>query len=95
MLIINKELSTVDWSQLNDTDVNITFDEFQQIIENCLDTLAPLKFKKKTAIKFGMNHGSPKPYQNLWTKMSIYTNSASESMQHQIKKKNTNYIGTV
>ena len=42
---INKELLTVDWSQLNDTDVNIALDEFQKQIEDCLDTHAPLKLK--------------------------------------------------
>ena len=51
MLNINKELSTVDWSQLNDTNVNIALGEFQQTIEDCLDTLEPLKLKKKPSHK--------------------------------------------
>ena len=43
---INKELLNVDWTQLNNTDVNIALEEFQNKIEDCLDTMAPLKSKK-------------------------------------------------
>ena len=43
---INKELLTVDWTYLNNTDMNIALEEFQNKIENTLDTMAPLKSKK-------------------------------------------------
>ena len=36
----------MDWSQLNNSNVNIALEEFQYKIENCLDTIAPLKLKK-------------------------------------------------
>ena len=44
--IINKELLSMDWSQLNNSNVNTALEEFQYKIENCLDTIAPLKLKR-------------------------------------------------
>ena len=36
-------LLTTNWSSLNQTNVNLAFHEFQNKIESCLDTVAPLK----------------------------------------------------
>ena len=40
---LNNMLLLTDWTTLHQTDVNIAFQEFQNRIESCLDTVAPLK----------------------------------------------------
>ena len=40
---LNNVLQTTDWTTLNQTDVNLAFHELETIIENCLNTVAPLK----------------------------------------------------
>ena len=92
---INKELLKVDWTQLYNTNLNITLDEFQNKIEDCLDTMAPLKSKMI-------------PIHKIWQEQWI-TKGISKSMRKCIhlykqsikidalpyKEKNTNSIGTV
>ena len=39
---LNNMLLTTNWSTLSQTDVNSAFHEFQNKIETCLDTVAPL-----------------------------------------------------
>ena len=43
---INRELRSTDWTNLNNSNVNTALDEFQSKIEDCLDSIAPLKLKK-------------------------------------------------
>ena len=43
---INNMLLTTNWSTLNNKDVNITFNELQERIDFCMNTIAPLKIVK-------------------------------------------------
>ena len=46
--LVNDLLLSSDWSTLNKHDVNIAFKEYQNIIDKCLDTVAPIKQLKIT-----------------------------------------------
>ena len=41
--LVNDLLLSSDWSTLNKRDLNIAFKEYQNIIDKCLDTVAPIK----------------------------------------------------
>ena len=43
MTAVNNLLLTTDWSNLNKTNVNIAFKEFQNMLDQCLDTITPIK----------------------------------------------------
>ena len=43
ILKINQLFMTTDWSQLHGTDVNKTFQEFQNKLDYCLNKIAPIK----------------------------------------------------
>ena len=68
---INKLLLQTDWSTLNIQDVNKAFTELQDRIEECMNTIAPLK-----TIKIPMH----KAWHEPWI-----TKGISNSMKHCIR----------
>ena len=87
---INRELLSTDWTNLNNSNVNIALDEFQLKIEECLDSIAPLKIKMiplhkiwhKQWITKGISNSMHKCTQLY--KQSIKTNSSSNTL-HKYK----------
>ena len=93
--ILNKELLSIDWMQLNNSNMNIALEEFQYRIENCLDTIAPLKLKKIPLHKIWREQWITKGISNSMRKcIHLYKQSIKIDASPD-KEKNTNFIETV
>ena len=87
MAIISNELLSIDLSNLNRKNVNIALDDFQQTIENCLDTIAPLKLIKIPTHKVWHEPWISKGISNSMDKCIKLYKQCIKKMQHKIKKK--------
>ena len=87
---INRELLSTDWTNLNNSNVNTALDEFQSKIEECLDSIAPLKIKKIPLHKIWCEQWITKGISNSMRKctqlykQSIKINSSSNTL-HKYK----------
>ena len=83
---INKKLLGIDWTNLNNSNVNIALDEFQSKLEECLDSIAPLKIKKIPLHKIWHEQWITKGISNSMRKctqlykQSIKINSSSNTL---------------
>ena len=87
---INRELLSTDWTNLNNSNVNTALDEFQSKIEECLDSIAPLKIKRIPLHKIWREQWITKGISNSMRKctqlykQSIKINSSSNTL-HKYK----------
>ena len=72
---LNKMILLADWTTLHQSDVNIAFKEFQDKIESCLDTVAPLKHVVIPKYKIWREPWITKASQTQWINVYISTKS--------------------
>ena len=85
---------SIDWTNLNSKDVSIAFDEFQKTLENCLDTIAPLRLIEIPTHKVWCKPWITKGISKSMDKCIRLYKQCIKNDATQDKEKNTNYIGT-